>query len=280
MDKPNISMEEYIRLEEEKARRHVIVFNDELSSEKHSLVKPRFEEGVLDLDTIEALQFQLGGARRRMSWRQFILALGLHTIEEMETTRFGLYWVESGRQISNKGDLREYWTDISFEGDFLGTPPSYTIIRDLMLMLCQWLIACSIVGRSQETEKVFEVVRFKEEAFLVLYEGEALGIDDDCARPPSRPAWTMAQRLARVEEDVHEIRGALGKQKEILDSMARDFSRFSTWTVFRLSQIMSQAGVRYTSYTNFPIPYARHTKCRANDANNSTSQQDEQQPDP
>ncbi|GKC61491.1 hypothetical protein Tco_1089089 [Tanacetum coccineum] len=38
----------------------------------------RFGEEVLDLDTAGALQFQLGGVRRRMRWRQFILALGLH----------------------------------------------------------------------------------------------------------------------------------------------------------------------------------------------------------
>ncbi|GJZ77279.1 hypothetical protein Tco_0641951 [Tanacetum coccineum] len=126
---------------------------------------------------------------------------GLHTTEEIETIGFSLYWVESGRQISNKGDLSTYWREISFEGDFLGIPPSYTIIRDPMLRLCQWLNACSIVGRSQETEKVFEVVRFREEArcddircsvccpsgreFWVIYGGEALGIDGDCARPPS-----------------------------------------------------------------------------------------------
>ncbi|GKE04198.1 hypothetical protein Tco_1396216, partial [Tanacetum coccineum] len=42
------------------------------------------------------------------------------------------------------------------------------------------------------------------------------------------PAWTMAKRLTRVEDDVHEIRGALGEQREILDTLARDFSRFST----------------------------------------------------
>ncbi|GKF81343.1 hypothetical protein Tco_0239945, partial [Tanacetum coccineum] len=29
----------------------------------------KFGEAVLDLDTTRALQFQLGGARRRMSWR-------------------------------------------------------------------------------------------------------------------------------------------------------------------------------------------------------------------
>ncbi|GKA04463.1 reverse transcriptase domain-containing protein [Tanacetum coccineum] len=54
----------------------------------------RFGEAVLDLDTAGALQFQLGGVRRRMSWKQFILALRLHTSEEMETAGFGLYWVE------------------------------------------------------------------------------------------------------------------------------------------------------------------------------------------
>ncbi|GKD99399.1 hypothetical protein Tco_1387383 [Tanacetum coccineum] len=32
--------------------------------------------------------FQLGGARRHMSWRKFILALGLHTGEEMESPDF------------------------------------------------------------------------------------------------------------------------------------------------------------------------------------------------
>ncbi|GKB01324.1 hypothetical protein Tco_0829368 [Tanacetum coccineum] len=79
MDNPNITMEEYIRLEEEKARRHgkvynwetakygkiwydedvhdlrsvetefpAIVFNDELSSKKHSFVNPRY---VNDLKT-------------------------------------------------------------------------------------------------------------------------------------------------------------------------------------------------------------------------------------
>ncbi|GJY21861.1 hypothetical protein Tco_0394427 [Tanacetum coccineum] len=40
MDDPNITMEEYIRLEEEKARRRAIGFNDELSSEKTFSCEP------------------------------------------------------------------------------------------------------------------------------------------------------------------------------------------------------------------------------------------------
>ncbi|GKC15381.1 hypothetical protein Tco_1012163, partial [Tanacetum coccineum] len=103
---------------------------------------------------------QLGGVRQRMRWRQFILALGLHTAEEMETVGFGLYWAESGRQIYDKGDLSAYWRENSSKGDFLGTPLSYTLIRDPMMRLCHMLIACSIDGRNQ----VLEVVRFREEA--------------------------------------------------------------------------------------------------------------------
>ncbi|GKA19972.1 hypothetical protein Tco_0699887 [Tanacetum coccineum] len=95
-----------------------------------------------------------GRARRRMSWRQFILALGLHMKEEMQTAGFGVYWAESARQILNKGDLRDYWMGISSVRDFLGTAPSYTAIRDPILRPCHRLIACSIAGRSQAPEKV------------------------------------------------------------------------------------------------------------------------------
>ncbi|GJT57691.1 hypothetical protein Tco_0992745 [Tanacetum coccineum] len=68
----------------------------------------RFEEAVLDLDTTEALQFQLGGVRRRMSWREFILGMGLHTAEDIESVGFGAYWAKSARQILDKGDLSAY----------------------------------------------------------------------------------------------------------------------------------------------------------------------------
>ncbi|GJS95687.1 hypothetical protein Tco_0802655, partial [Tanacetum coccineum] len=108
---------------------------------------------MLDLDTTKALQFQLCRVRRRIRWREFILALGLHTAEEIQTAGFILYWVKSASQIPDKGGLSAYWIGISSAGDFLGTPPSYTLIRDPMPRLCHRLIACSIAGRSQAPEK-------------------------------------------------------------------------------------------------------------------------------
>ncbi|GKF55420.1 hypothetical protein Tco_0165760 [Tanacetum coccineum] len=72
----------------------------------------------------------------------------------MQTVGFGLYWAESVRQIPDKGDLCAYLIGISLSRNFLGTPPSYTLIRDPMLRLCHRLIARHIAGRSQAPEKV------------------------------------------------------------------------------------------------------------------------------
>ncbi|GJZ91968.1 hypothetical protein Tco_0664033 [Tanacetum coccineum] len=215
----------------------------------------RFGEAVIDLDTARALQFQLRGFRRRMSWREFILALGLYTVEEMQTIGF----------------------------DFLGTTPSYTAIRDPILRLCHRLIACSIAGRSQAPEKVTVtdlfylrgmdvgsvnvpyllarylrffaveresgahisggqfVARLTEHFGLLTVEilqgliviAPALPVidmaelidpvvDEDVKAdpapaqeppplPPPAAARTMPQRMTRLEEDVHEIRGALAE---------------------------------------------------------------------
>ncbi|GKC15466.1 hypothetical protein Tco_1012248, partial [Tanacetum coccineum] len=73
---------------------------------------------------------EMGGARRSMTWRQFILALGLHTAEEMAEDEFGAYWLGSERLIPDKGDLSDYWVKISSGRDFLRGAPSYTYIRD------------------------------------------------------------------------------------------------------------------------------------------------------
>ncbi|GKE11756.1 hypothetical protein Tco_1415307 [Tanacetum coccineum] len=256
----------------------------------------RFGEAVLNLDTARALQFQLARVRRRMSWREFILALGLHTTEEMQTAGFGYVsrgthslgcgwssvmvmglWCSLVRHEFQLGKARRSMTWRQFILA-LGlhtakemTENGFGAYWDPILRLCHMLIACSIARRSQ----VFGVVQFKEEAgcndiwwsfFTRLAEHFGLLTEDrpqglmmivrdlpfiDMTKlvrlysstlqaplpppPTAKLAQTMAQRLARVEEDLHEIRGALGEQRHILDSMARNFSRFSTWTVVRLS---------------------------------------------
>ncbi|GJV40166.1 putative reverse transcriptase domain-containing protein [Tanacetum coccineum] len=121
----------------------------------------RFGQAILDLDTPGTIQFQLGRARRHMSWREFILALRLHTEEEMQIVGFGAYW-------------------------------------DLIFRMCHRLIACSIAGRSQAPEKVTVTDLF----YL-------RGMDVDSVNVPY-----LLARMARLKEDVHEIRRALTEQRE------------------------------------------------------------------
>ncbi|GJS68917.1 hypothetical protein Tco_0683482 [Tanacetum coccineum] len=120
----------------------------------------RMSDTEMGLDVADTLCFQLRGARRMMTWRQFILALGLHTKEEMVEAGFGAYWQGSERVIPDKRDLRDYWMEISSDKDFLGPTPSYVFIRDPVRRLCHRMIACSISGRGQAPEKVISVDLF------------------------------------------------------------------------------------------------------------------------
>ncbi|GKE13169.1 hypothetical protein Tco_1416720 [Tanacetum coccineum] len=75
--------------------------------------------------------------------------------------------------------------------------------------------------------------------------------------PPPAAARTMPQRMARLEEDIYEIRGALTEQREVIDAIARDFSRFSTWAVTGLVLMMDIVGVAYVPYSETHVPYQR-----------------------
>ncbi|GKC83751.1 hypothetical protein Tco_1139468 [Tanacetum coccineum] len=94
--------------------------------------------------------------------------------------------------------------------------------------------------------------------------------------PAAAPTRTIAQRLSILEEEVHNLHGDIGDQSGVLENMAHDFSKFTTWTVTSLSGMMDQSGVRYTSYSDFQIPYQRRVRRRIGDASTSAPQQ----PDP
>nr|GEY32572.1 hypothetical protein [Tanacetum cinerariifolium] len=49
------------------------------------------------------------------------------------------------------------------------------------------------------------------------------------APPPATQPRTMSQRIERLEEEVCEIHMMLDEQREVMDTMAGDLSRFTTW---------------------------------------------------
>nr|GEW56427.1 hypothetical protein [Tanacetum cinerariifolium] len=86
--------------------------------------------------------------------RQFILALGLYTTEEMAEDEFGAYWLGRERVIPNKGDLSDYWVEISSGKYFLRGALSYTYIKDPVRRLCHRLISYDIFERGHVPKKV------------------------------------------------------------------------------------------------------------------------------
>ncbi|GJW20693.1 hypothetical protein Tco_0031315, partial [Tanacetum coccineum] len=60
-----------------------------------------------------------------------------------------------------------------------------------------------------------------EDAPVVEEGGQAVPAPVQALSPPLAASRTMPQRMTRLEEDVHEIRGALADQHELIGAMAR-----------------------------------------------------------
>ncbi|GKF47337.1 hypothetical protein Tco_0137139, partial [Tanacetum coccineum] len=84
-----------------------------------------------------------------------------------------------------------------------------------------------MISRDLSEIDMAELVRLQICEELVVDEGAP--VVPVPTQAPQPPAQTMAQRLERVEEEVHEIRRALKEQRELMDDMARDLSRFTVW---------------------------------------------------
>nr|GEU60295.1 hypothetical protein [Tanacetum cinerariifolium]GEU60377.1 hypothetical protein [Tanacetum cinerariifolium] len=259
MDDPNITIEEYVRLEEEKAR------------------KRDFVTGLDRIYKREVHRVQIFDFRGL----PYLMAKGLSARMLMECR--DAQGAESARQIPNKEDLRDYWIGISSAGDFLCTTPSYTSIRDPILRLCHRYLRLFAAGRKSEAlisggqfvarlaehfrlltkerlrgltawvtmglkrqpDAAAGAPRFGQDD-LVTDEGDQ-AVPKPVQEPPPPPATarTMPQRMARLEEDVHKIREALADQREVIGTMARDFLRFTVWAANGIAQLLDSARVAY-----------------------------------
>nr|GEU72807.1 alpha 1,4-glycosyltransferase domain-containing protein [Tanacetum cinerariifolium] len=115
-----------------------------------------FEDTHTELDRPTTLQFQLGGILRRMSMRDFICILGLHTLEDTRKNYFLAYYRAWLTKCPEKGELETYWRSISSGGTILmrSIAPSYTLIREPMRKMIHQLLSHSITGRGDGRQKV------------------------------------------------------------------------------------------------------------------------------
>nr|GEY32910.1 hypothetical protein [Tanacetum cinerariifolium] len=154
----------------------------------------------------------LGGARRRMTWRQFILALGLHSEEEMAEAGFGAYWSGSAQAVPAPVQAPQ--------------PP-----------------------------------------------------------PPALQHRNMSQRIDRLELEVCELRQSVVGLRGLVESFITEQSRVSTWMISCMTYLMDASGHTYQAFNSTLIgssrvPYQRRVRPRTGDASTSAAPHIEDQSDP
>ncbi|GJR62324.1 hypothetical protein Tco_1504486 [Tanacetum coccineum] len=259
----------------------------------------RMSDTIMDLDTADNLCFQLGGVRRSMTWRQFILALGLHTEQEM--------------------------------AERLCPAPSYVLIQDLVRRLCHRMIAYSISDKGQAPEKVADMREEGRKSGARLSGGHFIGrlalhfglVSDEGLRglqvaaggtseadedaqgaeevaleipapapaqtpPPPLPAShprTMLQRIKRLKEEVHDLRRDVTGLRGDVASFTTKQSRVSTWLISCMTQLMDASGQTYQPFDNTLVgssglSFQRHVRPRIGEASSSAVHHTDAQPDP
>nr|GEX51320.1 hypothetical protein [Tanacetum cinerariifolium] len=235
MDDPNITMEEYIRLEEERARKHRKVFNWETAE----YGKIWYDDDILNLRSVEiefpAIVFNDNltsnetlscKPTRQVNWVHILDFVGLTPDmrqdlaermrmiytkddwqEEMAKDEFGAYWLGSERMIPDKGDLSYYWAEISSGRDFLRGAPLYAYIRDPVRRLCH---------RKIGLQELIQRIRVKPIRYMAPL-------------PPrdQRHLWLSYQVVGYTEEIVHDFEQRLkmifrGSTCSIKDDMRLD----------------------------------------------------------
>ncbi|GKB29333.1 hypothetical protein Tco_0868734 [Tanacetum coccineum] len=243
------------------------------------------------LDAADTLCFQLGGARCSMTWRQFILALGLHISEEIAEDGFEAYW------------------------DFLRAAPSYTYIRDPLrrlyhrhaevrksgarllgghlirhlahhfgLVSDDGLKGLSVMTRELPLIDMVAVAAALGGTEVSLYVDEGAQAVSAPVHAP-RPPPPVGGRNIPHEEEIHGLCQDVRSLCGLVERSMTDQGRFSIWMISCMTQLMEANGCTYQAFNgtfqgSYPVVFERRTRQWIDDASTSTAQQDEQQPDP
>ncbi|GKD37859.1 hypothetical protein Tco_1258066 [Tanacetum coccineum] len=188
-----------------------------------------------------------------MSWRQFILALGLYTAEEIDTVRFRAYLDRSSRirdLLRRHAKGRKRGAQMS-GGHFIGR-----LADHFGLLTEERLQGTTMVVRELteiDMDELVAVVRAREDV-----EGAHAKVEGDQAvlspvqapQPPPAAAQTrtMPQRVTRLGEEVHELRQSIVGLHRVVDRSITDQSRFATWMISCMTQLMDARGRTYQAF--------------------------------
>nr|GEU77590.1 hypothetical protein [Tanacetum cinerariifolium] len=137
MDNPNITMEEYIKLQVEKALSHDETFNWQMP---HMHYRGNPWDNIMDLNYVDTIIFQLGGEKKSMTMRN----------------------------KPHNYDPTEYVVNITTRDHYDNRhPPSYTSIRIPIRRLAHRLLSLSVADRHNGKEKGYKKKSLIVGAYLI-----------------------------------------------------------------------------------------------------------------
>nr|GEV33995.1 hypothetical protein [Tanacetum cinerariifolium] len=283
-------MEEYIRLEKEKAQKRRKVFNWETA--KYGKIS--YDEDVHDLRSVET-EFPAIVFNDNLTSNEMLFCEPTEMVED----GFGAYWLRSERVISNKGDLSEYWVEISFRRDFWRGAPSYTYIRDLVRRLCHSMDRGAANVPYQLAHYLFKHVEGRKSGAILSGEhfigrlAHHFGlVSDDGLRGLSVvtreiPLINMGELVKlnifkEIEDDWAWIAPDVGSLCGLMERSITDWGRVSTWMIRCMTRLMEASGQTYQAFDgtfrgSTLAVFERRTRQRTGEASTSTALH---QPDP
>ncbi|GKE38001.1 hypothetical protein Tco_1461406 [Tanacetum coccineum] len=218
-----------------------------------------------------------GGVKRSMSMRQFILALGLYTPEEMNNNLFGPFRDACFRNRPKNYNPIEYFVGISTRNHYdTRHPPSYTTIKNPLRHLVHRLLTLSVAGRHSSKEKVTlddlfllhsmdggEMVDVLWVDGLNLYEDCYSRIGDFASKRGKDEAAAAEARGAQSEEGGvrHHPNMTFTNKLRAMDDrlefgqMRMEQERFHNWNTDHLSQLLAHHHIDHTRYDGTRYSY-------------------------
>ncbi|GJY88161.1 hypothetical protein Tco_0502789 [Tanacetum coccineum] len=209
-----------------------------------------------------------GGDRRRLSWRQFILALGLHTREEMESPGFARFLgISPFLHFDQRSGIRLFHRIMAHSIAGRSQAPEKVIVTDLFYLRgmdvgsvnVPYLLARYLLFAAGRKSGAYisggQFVALLAEHFglltmeilggltvialeLSIIDMAELALEQPAPPSPPASARTMPQRLGRLEEEEQGLRRDVGTLRGLVERSMTDQGRFSTCMMSCMSQLM------------------------------------------
>nr|GEU36431.1 Gag-Pol polyprotein [Tanacetum cinerariifolium] len=183
-------------------------------------------------------------ARTRMTRRQFILPLGLHSEEEMAKAGFGAYW--SGTQyLFRHAEGRKSEARLS-RGHFIRRLGAhFGLVSDEGLR--------GLSNNAQELPVIdlqFSRLNICSKFSDTWAWAVPAPVQVPQPPPPAPQHGTMLQRIDRLEEEVCEFWQSVVGLRGVVESSITEQSRVSTWMISCMTQLMDSSGRTYQAFDN------------------------------